>query len=407
MKKKILFISGAVGLGHVVRDVEIARELRSQIPEVEVIWLAGEPARTFLLEYGETLHPKTYKWSEETDIIENVSKESNKKEKFFYTNVLRYIYNSRNAWKSNVKVFDDILRNEKFDLVMGDETYEIVVAIRDNIISIKPTFVMFYDFVGVDVMTNSLLDKLIAYNINFGWGKKFQKVPDEVITRIFIGELDDVPDIQFGLFLPNRREVANKRSHFVGYILPFHPDDYNQKEKIRDKLDYGNEPLIICTIGGTSIGLPLLELCCKTFPLLKEKVPDVKMLLVTGPRIKPEEINAPEGVIIKGYLPRLYEHLAACDLAIVQAGSTTTLELVALKKPFIYFSIEGHFEQQLHVSPRLERFNAGIKMQFSQTTPELLAEKVISNIGKKVNYPSIPIDRAKKTVKIIKHILEE
>ncbi|HSR17185.1 MAG TPA: hypothetical protein VLM39_03740, partial [Ignavibacteriaceae bacterium] len=59
-----------------------------------------------------------------------------------------------------------------------------------------------------------------------------------------------------------------------------------------------------------------------------------------------------------------------------------------------------------HVAPRLERLKAGVKMQFSQTTPAILAEKIISNIGKQVNYPSIPLEGAKNTVKIIRQIIE-
>ena len=407
MKKKILFISGSVGLGHVVRDVEIAKELRNQIPDVELFWLAGEPARTFLSENGENIHPEINKWAAETDIIENVNRDSKEKHNFYNANLARFLFNSRNVWSSNVKVFDEIMSKESYDIIIGDEAYEISTALRDKLISIKPTFIMIYDFVGADTMTKNLFEKLIVYKTNYGWAKGYRKIPEKIITRIFIGELEDVPDKKFGFLLPNRREVTLKRTHFVGYILPFNPDNYNLKEMFREKLSYGNKPLIICSVGGTSIGLPLLELCCKSFPLLKEKIPDIKMLVVTGPRIRPEEIKISEGIMIEEFLPKQYEHFAACDLAIVQAGSTTTLELVALKKSFIYFPIEGHFEQQLHVTPRLERFNAGIKLQFSNTTPEILSEKVLSNIGKEVNYPSIPIDGAKKTVNIIKQILEE
>jgi UDP:flavonoid glycosyltransferase YjiC (YdhE family) len=39
--KKILFISGSVGLGHVSRDLAIAAELRRISPDVEVSWLAA------------------------------------------------------------------------------------------------------------------------------------------------------------------------------------------------------------------------------------------------------------------------------------------------------------------------------------------------------------------------------
>jgi hypothetical protein len=60
------------------------------------------------------------------------------------------------------------------------------------------------------------------------------------------------------------------------------------------------------------------------------------MLLVTGPRLDPAAVSAPPGVEVRGYVPRLYEHLAASDLTITQSGGTTTLELTALRRPFIH-----------------------------------------------------------------------
>ena len=39
------------------------------------------------------------------------------------------------------------------------------------------------------------------------------------------------------------------------------------------------------------------------------------------------------------------------------------------------------------------------------STPEILAKEAISNIGKKANYASIPIDGAQKTAKLISELL--
>ena len=58
-------------------------------------------------------------------------------------------------------------------------------------------------------------------------------------------------------------------------------------------------------------------------------------------------------------MPRLYEHFAACDVAVVQGGGTSTLELTALRPPFVYFPLEGHAEQTLVVAKRLARQGAG------------------------------------------------
>ena len=60
----------------------------------------------------------------------------------------------------------------------------------------------------------------------------------------------------------------------------------------------------------------------------------------------------------------LYRHLAACDLAVVQGGLTTAMELTANQRPFLYFPLRHHFEQNFHVRHRLERYGAGPRMDF-------------------------------------------
>jgi hypothetical protein len=41
------------------------------------------------------------------------------------------------------------------------------------------------------------------------------------------------------------------------FILPFNPLDYEKKAEAREKPGYGQEPLEICSIGGTSVGMEL------------------------------------------------------------------------------------------------------------------------------------------------------
>ena len=45
--------------------------------------------------------------------------------------------------------------------------------------------------------------------------------------------------------------------------------------------------------------------------------------------------RASTGVEVRGYVHELYRHLAACDVAVVQGGLTTTMELVAAGRPFV------------------------------------------------------------------------
>jgi predicted glycosyltransferase len=204
--------------------------------------------------------------------------------------------------------------------------------------------------------------------------------------------------------LPNRREYAKKHFTFIGYIIRFDPEMYTDRKKIRKELGYGEDPLVVCSIGGTSIGKSLLELCKKAYPVIKSKVQQLRMVLVTGPRLASDSISAVPGVEIKGFVPDLYLHYAACDIAIVQGGFSSTLELTALRRPFIFFPIEGHSEQE-YVAERLGRHNAGIRMDLSRTTPSSLANKVAANLNKTVSRKSLNTNGAQDAAEIINRFI--
>ena len=394
-KKKVLYISGSLGLGHIVRDLAIANALRDQNSDIELSWIAAHPASLLLKEAGENLLPEADKSADDNIPAEKSAKEGYK------LNLLNYLSNAMGAWKQNVKVFQQVISREQFDLVIADEAYEIAIALMDGKVPLEAPFVMIYDFFGNDSVTKNPVERFINYMWNRTWTKIHKFYSVEKNLGLFIGELEDIPDKSLGFLLPNRRNYAKANLEFVGYVLQFDPSKYTNKEDIRKKLDYGEEPLVVCAIGGTSVGKELLRLCGQAFPIVKEKISNLHMVMVCGPRLEPKSLDVPKEIDVRGYIPALYEHLAACDLAIVQGGGTTTLELTALRRPFLYFPLEDHFEQQVHVAGRLERHQAGVKMSHPHTTPEILAEKIIANLGKKVTYANIPTDGGPKAAKLI------
>jgi len=44
-------------------------------------------------------------------------------------------------------------------------------------------------------------------------------------------------------------------------------------------------------------------------------------------------------------------------------------------------------------------------MRFSKTTPEMLAEAVLDNLGHRVDYPSIPVDGANNIAEMVSRML--
>ena len=154
------------------------------------------------------------------------------------------------------------------------------------------------------------------------------------------------------------------------------------------------------------MGAELLRLCTAAYPHIEKRVGDAQMVLVCGPRIDPANVQMPPGVEVRGYVPRLYEHFAAWDVAVVQGGGTTPLELTALRRPFIYFPLEGHFEQNVVVAERLARHRAGERLLYSETTPERLAEAVVGQLGREASWPEIPTDGARRAAELIKELAQ-
>ena len=118
------------------------------------------------------------------------------------------------------------------------------------------------------------------------------------------------------------------------------------------------------------------------------------MIVVTGPRIDPGSLKSHDGLEVHGYVHDLPRHLAACDLAVVQGGLTTTMELTAAGRPFIYVPVRHHFEQNVHVPHRLAQYGAGRCLPYEQTAPDALARAMAEEIARPVSYRPVETDGA-------------
>jgi predicted glycosyltransferase len=137
----------------------------------------------------------------------------------------------------------------------------------------------------------------------------------------------------------------------------------------------------------------------------KERVPELRMIVVAGPRIDPASLPSPAGLEVVPYVHNLYRHLAGCDLAVVQGGLTTSMELTAQKRPFLYFPLRHHFEQNFHVRHRLECYGAGRCMDFDDSPPEQIAAAIAHEIGRDVDYRDVEVDGAATAARRLAELL--
>jgi predicted glycosyltransferase len=100
-------------------------------------------------------------------------------------------------------------------------------------------------------------------------------------------------------------------------------------------------------------------------------------------------------------VPDLYRLLLASDLAVVQGGLTTTMELVAARRPFLYFPLAHHFEQRRHVPHRLERYGAGRRREYEAVDPDGIAQAIVETIDAPVASRPVDADGARRAAELI------
>jgi predicted glycosyltransferase len=178
------------------------------------------------------------------------------------------------------------------------------------------------------------------------------------------------------------------------------------RERLRHELGYAaGEQVCVVTVGGSGVGGHLLRRVIDAFPEAKALVPELRMVVVAGPRIDPGTLPELPGLEIHAYVHELYRHLAACDLAVVQGGLTTAMELTANRRPFLYFPLRHHFEQNFHVRHRLERYGAGRRMDFESDGPREIAAAIAEEIGSDVHYQPVETDGAARAAALIAELL--
>jgi pimeloyl-ACP methyl ester carboxylesterase len=375
--RRALFVSSPIGLGHVHRDLAIARELRRLVGGLEIEWLAQPPVSRVLDDAGETLHPLSGALAGESAACERAAGEHE-------LHAFRAFRDLDEIFLANFMVFLDAVRDGGYDLWLGDEAWEIDYQLHENPHLKTAAFAFLTDFVGflpIDRRAASREARLTS-DYNAEMIEQVERHPRVRDRAIFIGGFDDIPPERFGPGLPLISEWAAEHFRATGYVSPFDPADYADVPALRTRLGYEPErPLVICAVGGTAVGEHLLRKAIDAWPLIHERRPDAHCVAVAGPRIGSARLPRHDGLEVRGYVRDLYQHLAAADLAVVQGGLATTMELTITRRPFVYFPLANHFEQVYNVAHRLDVHRAGRRLIYADTSVEALAEAALDTLG--------------------------
>ncbi len=399
--RRALYVSSPIGLGHARRDVAIAQELRKLVPDLEIEWLAQDPVTRVLEAHGETIHAASRDLANESRHIEMESGPHR-----------LHVFE---AWRrmdeillSNFMVFLDAVRERHYDLWIGDEAWEVDHYLHENPELKQAAYVWLTDFVGwLPMPTLGDRDVALTADYNAEMIEHVERFPWIRDRAIFIGRPHDVVPGTFGPGLPEMRSWTERHFDFTGgYILGLDARATPDRKELRDRFGFREEEVVcIASVGGSGVGLELLGRLMQAYPVARSRIPGFRMVAVGGPRVDVSGLPEVPGVEVKGFVPDLNLQLAACDIALTQGGLSTTMELVASCRPFIYFPLRDHCEQNFHVRHRLNQYHAGRSMDFDDVTPENLAAEIESLLSRPADFAEVEGGTAARAAGIIAELV--
>ena len=188
-RKRALYVSSPIGLGHAQRDVAIADELRKLHPDLEIDWLAQHPVTAVLEARGERIHPASAQLANESRHIESESAEHD-------LHCFQAIRRMDEILLANFMVFHDVVREEHYDLWIGDEAWELDYYLHENPEQKRAAYVWLTDFVGwLPMPDGGEREAFLTADYNAEMIEHIARFPRVRDRAIFVGDPDDiVPD---------------------------------------------------------------------------------------------------------------------------------------------------------------------------------------------------------------------
>ena len=207
-----------------------------------------------LQERGEHIHPASGYLANESGHIETESAEHD-------LHCFQAIRRMDEILLANFMVFHDVIRDDQYDLWIGDEAWELDYFLHENPEQKQASYVWLTDFVGwLPMPDGGEREALLTADYNAEMIEHIARFPQLRDRAIFVGDDEDVVPDAFGPELPLIRDWTREHYAFAGYATGFDPAAFADREALRHELGYRpDEQVCIVTVGGSGVGGHLLR----------------------------------------------------------------------------------------------------------------------------------------------------
>jgi predicted glycosyltransferase len=195
--------------------------------------------------------------------------------------------------------------------------------------------------------------------------------------------------------------------YYTGYVVqqerevPFHGADHSQ-------------PTILVSVGGGRFGHELLHCVAEASAILEDLIPH-HIQMFTGP-FSPDAVleqletiaTLRSNLTVDRYTPNLLQYMRQADLSISMAGYNTTMNILTTGTRALLLPFTGNDDQEQRIrSERLEELGIVQVIRQPDLQPERFAEKVVQALQQKPADVDFDLDGVEKTALLIRSLIPQ
>ncbi|MEM9923630.1 MAG: glycosyltransferase [Cyanobacteria bacterium P01_D01_bin.50] len=388
MKKLLFYCQHILGMGHLVRSMEIVRGL---MQDFQICFInGGQIIKEFEIPDGiEVINLPAIKTDAEFKQLQAVDTSLSLAE----VQEIR-----KNKLLELAESFQpDVLVIELFPFGRGKFSFELIPLLEKLQASYKPVKIV-----------SSLRDIVVTKTNQEKYENKVCRLMNQYFDMLLIhGDSTFVAlDESF-----SRVKDIQCETRYTGYVVQKPPINPQLTNEDRKKID-DEQPLILVSVGGGRFGHELIDCVIASADILKQQIPH-QIQVFTGPFAPEDKLQVwqkltenKNNIQVSRYTRNLLSYMQKADLSISMSGYNTTLNVMTTGVRAMILPFKGNNDQEQRIrAGKLDSLGVVKMIDESDLIPEIFSTKMVDYLAQKPNKIKFDANGVENTAVLIKNLV--
>ncbi|MDJ0575996.1 MAG: glycosyltransferase [Xenococcaceae cyanobacterium MO_234.B1] len=389
MPKLMFYCQHILGMGHLIRSIEIVRGL---IPDFQVCFING----------GQVI--------EEFEFPQGIE-------------VINIPAVKTDAEFQKLKPVDDNLTMAEVETIRKEILLNICDRFKPDVLIIElfPFGRRRFSFELIPLLekAKAMGTKIVSSVRDIVVTKQNQQRHEEKVCRLINKYFDmllihgDPNFVKLDLSF-SRVADLNCTVHYTGYVVQPVPKLQTFQETYLPRQPLILEPLILVSVGGGRFGHDLLECVAEAAPILKTKIPH-QIQVFTGPfcpdtvfqklQNLTRDIN---NITVERYTPNLLYYMQQADLSIGMSGYNTTMNILSTGVRAMMMAFQGNNDKEQETRVKKLDSLGRVKMIHPEDLqPEKFARKIIDYLQQNPTELNLNLDGVNNSANCLRQLISK